>query len=155
MRFWGKVFEELKIHSAIEIEFYRQGIYASRTRSEDGQELLYLINLDCVDKKIDIKLDGEVLFRDFCLENKKSLILPLGVKASGVMVKRSTGEIVESTHEGIKFRLSQSNDEIWLQRIGKSVQVLPGNDYTVEEYKEEVLVRTQNGSGQEIYIRFQ
>lgn len=154
MRFWGKVFEELEIHSTIEIEFYRQGIYASRTRSDDGQELLYLINLDCVDKKIDIKLDGEVLFRDFCLESKKSLVLPLGVKASGVMVKKSTGEIVESTHEGIKFRLSQSNDEIWLQRIGKSVQVLPGNDYTVEEYKEEVLVRTQKGSGQEIYIRF-
>lgn len=155
MRFWGKVFEELKIHSTIEIEFYRQGIYASRTRSEDGQELLYLINLDCVDKKIDIKLDGGVLFRDFCLESKKSLILPLGVKASGVIVKKSTGEIIESTHEGIKFRLSQSNDEIWLQGIGKNVQVLPGNDYTVEEYKEEVLVRTQKGSGQEVYIRFE
>lgn len=154
MRFWDKVFEELKIHSAIEIEFYRQGIYASRTRSEDGQELLYLINLDCVDKKIDIKLDGEVLFRDFCLENKKSLILPLGVKASGVMVKRSTAEIVEGTHEGIKFRLSQLNDEIWLRGIGKSVQVLPGNDYTVEEHKEEVLIRTQKGPGQEIYIRY-
>lgn len=155
MRFWGKVFEELKIYSAMEIEFYRQGIYASRTRSKDGQELLYLINLDYVDKKIDIKLDGEVLFRDFCLESKKSLILPLDVKASGVLVEKSTGEIIKIGHEGIVFRLSQPKDEIWLRGMEKGAQVLPGNDYTVEEHQGTILVRSAKGPGQEVYIRFQ
>jgi beta-galactosidase len=108
MKFFGKVFTELSMTASVSGEYYRQGIYLSRSRSKDNQELLYVINLDSVEKTIDIVIDGKIVFPQFVLKEKASHILPLRVKYDDMELLSSTAEIVGMDAEGICLRPTQS-----------------------------------------------
>lgn len=149
-RFWTKVFAEMDLHPGIEIDYYRDGIYAARTSNGKGQELLYLINLDCEDKVIDVKVDGTLIWKNFELGQKASLLLPRKVDVSGVTVVKSTAEITGVEENEIHFTLTQTEDEIWLQTMR---EVLPGDGYTVTVDGVVTVVRSQYGRNKEIVIK--
>ena len=152
MGFWGRIFEELNIHAGLSAKYYRQGIYFAQTEAADRQKLLYLINLDCVDKTIDVEVGGRVLFENFVLKDKKSLILPVEVKTPGAVVLKSTAEITEVEEDSITFRTSQPEDTIYLETRR---QVLPGNGYVAEPQKECTVIRTVKDAPKEICVRFE
>lgn len=108
LSFFGRVFADLFLSASLSGEYYRQGIYLSRSRSKDNQELLYVINLDSVDKTIDIGIDGKVVFPQFVLKEKASHILPLRVKYKDMEILSSTAEIVGMNEEAISFRPTQT-----------------------------------------------
>lgn len=112
MQFFKKVFKELSIAASISGEYYRQGIYLSRSRTKDNQELLYVINLDSVEKTIDIMLDKEMVFPQFILKEKASHILPLRVKYHDLEILPTTAEIVGMSPEEICFRPTQPTTTI-------------------------------------------
>lgn len=151
MQFWGKVFERLGIRGHLKAEYYRQGIYFAGTESPDGQKLLYLLNLDYVEKKADLVIDQKVLFRDFVLQGKKSLILPLGVKTPAALVEKSTAEIVGMDQDSITFRCSQPEDVIVVSGCRK---VVPGEAYDILEAERNTIVRVVGNCGCEIRVRF-
>ena len=149
-RFWTKAFAEMDLHPGIEIDYYRDGIYAARTSNSKGQELLYLINLDCEDKVIDVKVDGTLIWKDFELGQKASLLLPRKVNVSGVTIVKSTAEITGVEENEIHFALTQTEDEIWLQT---DREVLPGEDYIVTVDGAITIVRSKCGRSKEIVIK--
>ena len=104
MDFFGHILRELSIHPAIEAEYYIQGIYLSCSRDKEGQELLYVINLDAVEKTIDIVIDGEMVFPQFVLKEKASHILPLRLKYKGTEILNCTGEVIQMDEKGITFK---------------------------------------------------
>jgi beta-galactosidase len=108
MKFFGKVFAALSMEASISAEYYRQGIYLSRSRSKDNQELIYIINLDSVEKTIDIVVDGDVVFPQFVLKEKASHILPLRVKYYEMELLSSTAEIVDMDADKICLRPTQN-----------------------------------------------
>lgn len=130
MNFYSRVFAEMSIAPSLTANHFRQGIYLSRTESKDGQQLIYIINLDAASKTIDITMDGKVLFENFVLSEKSSYILPVNVKAAGTTILKSTAEIAAVGKESITFNLSQSNDVIILET---DKVVLPGEGYKVSE----------------------
>ena len=152
MGFWGRIFEVLKIHAGLSAKYYRQGIYFAQTEAEDSQKLLYLINLDCVDKTIDVEVGGKVLFENFVLKDKKSLILPLQVKTPSAVVLKSTAEITEVKENSLTFRTSQSEDTIYLETRR---QVLSGNGYTVKHKENCIVIHTVKNAPKEICVRFE
>jgi beta-galactosidase len=112
MMFFGKVFQELSIKPSISADYVRQGIYISRSRTDDNQELLFVINLDYVDKIIDITIDGEVIFPQFVLKEKASHILPLRIQYQDIVLLPTTAEILGMNEEGICFRPTQAATSI-------------------------------------------
>ncbi len=151
MQFWGRVFEKLGIQPHLKIDYYRQGIYAAQTESPDGQKLLYLMNLDCVEKKITVAVSGETVFEDFVLTDKMSLILPLGVKTPAAMVKKSTAEIVEMDESSITFRCSQPKDMIVLS---SGREVLPGIDCEIRKMDGDTILYFSERPGREVCVKF-
>ena len=140
----------MDIHPGIEIDYYRDGIYAARTGNGRGQELLYLINLDCEDKVIDVIVDGTLIWKNFELSQKASLLLPRKVDVSGVTIVKSTAEITGVEENEIHFALTQTEDEIWLQT---DREVLPGEDYIVTVDGAITIVRSKCGRSKEIVIK--
>lgn len=123
-KFWSKVFERMEICPAIEIDYYRDGIYASRTKDEKGQELFYLINLDCEDKMITVREEGQLLWEKFELGQKASLVLPRNVVVSGGEIVKSTAEITQVTENGMPLIYRNKNQKIerrktavWILRL--------------------------------------
>lgn len=151
MQFWGKIFEKFGIRPRLKADHYRQGIYMAQTESPDGQKLLYLMNLDYVDKKTDLIVDGEVLFKDFVLEDKKSMILPMGVKTKSAVVKKSTAEIVETGESSITFRCTQPKDVIVLSGERK---VLPEECFDMQNEGNDVMLCVFGKAGQEVRVNF-
>jgi beta-galactosidase len=107
-KFFGIVFTELSMTASISGEYYRQGIYLSRSQSKDNQELLYVINLDSVEKTIDLAIDGKIVFPQFRLKEKASHILPLRLKYNDMELLASTAEVVDMDTERICLRPTQS-----------------------------------------------
>lgn len=151
MQFWGRVFEKLGIRPRLGADYYRQGIYLAQTESEDGQRLLYLMNLDYVDKTTDLTVDGNLLFKDFVLEDKKSMILPLSVKTPAAVVEKSTAEIVGMDADSIDFRCTQPRDIIVLSG---DREVLPGADYEVRKTENHTELCMTGKAGCEIRVKF-
>jgi beta-galactosidase len=149
-KFFGKIFAELSMTASISGEYYRQGIYLSRSRSKDNQELLYVINLDSVEKTIDLAIDGTIVFPQFRLKKKASHILPLRVKFNGVELLASTAEIVGMDTERICLRPTQSITTISFQ--GDKKPVSDTNFQLVE--KEKVSTLTFSSCQQRITIQF-
>jgi beta-galactosidase len=137
MKFYSRVFAEMSIEPSITAPHYRQGIYLARTESEDGQQLIYIINLDAAVKTVNIIMDGKVLFENFVLTEKASYILPINVKAAGATIVKSTAEITAVGEESISFRLSQFNDVIVLKT---EKVVLPGDGYTISHQSGETII---------------
>ena len=121
-KFWSKVFERMEICPAIEIDYYRDGIYASRTKDEKGQELFYLINLDCEDKMITVREEGQLLWEKFELGQKASLVLPRNVVVSGGEIVKSTAEITQVTENGMPLIYRNKNQKI--ERRKTAVRIL-------------------------------
>lgn len=151
MQFWGQVFDALDIRPGLLADYERQGIYFAQTEGKDGQKLLYLLNLDYVDKTVDIKVKGETLFEGFVLRDKKSLILPLGVKTPCAVVLKSTAEIVGIDEDSITFRTSQPQDCIYLDT---DRTVVLGEGYTVEKQEACTVIRTVKNGQKEICVGF-
>lgn len=129
MAFYRKAWSMLGIDPAWSADYFRQGIYLSSTVSEDGQRLLYLLNLDAFPKKVDIVYQGNTLFHDFMLREKASHILPLGVKVGKAEVVLSTAEILYAGEKELRFLLTQNgNDTIILKSEKK-----PIGEFTAEE----------------------
>jgi beta-galactosidase len=114
-KFYKHLFAEMSLYPSLKASHYRQGIYISRTESQDSQQLIYLINLDAFTKTVDIEMDGEVLFKDFVLYEKASYILPVNVKAGSATIVKSTAEITVISKESLTFRLTQPRDVIILK----------------------------------------
>jgi len=142
MEFYARIFNRLAIKASLKVKHYRQGIYAAATESEDGQRLLYVINLDAVKKTVDIEMDGEILFKDFTLGEKASYILPVGVKAAGGVIVKSTAEVVGLAENSIVFRPTQGNDYIIIKT---DRNVIPPENCTVSQ-KDGTAVIVKNGS---------
>lgn len=141
----------MDIHAGLSAEFYRQGIYIAQTESEDAQKLIYLVNLDCVDKTIDVRVNGEALFENFVLENKRSLILPVNVKTPAATVIKSTAEITGMDENSIVFRLSQPEDTIWLCT---DREVTAGEGYETEKAEGFTVVHAAKKEQKEICVKF-
>ena len=148
-KFWSRVFEQMEICPAIEISYYRDGIYASRTRDGKGQELFYLINLDCEDKVITVREEGHLLWEKFELGQKASLVLPRNVVVSGVEIMKSTAEIFKVTESSIGFSLTQMEDAIYLHTDRK---LLPSEEYTIYTDDSWTVVRSRKGKRNRDYI---
>lgn len=151
MQFWRKIFDMLGIHGGLSAEYYRQGIYLAQTESEDGQKLVYIMNLDYIDKDITIKINGEALFENFMLGDKKSFILPINVKTPAATVVKSTAEITGMSENSITFRLSQAVDKIYLST---DRTVLQGEDYEAGQEEGITAIRAVRKEKQEICVRF-
>lgn len=120
MNFYRQVWQTLGVTPAWSAPYYRQGIYISSTLSSDGQRLLYILNLDTFEKRVDINWKGKTLFKDFLLTEKAALILPLGVHAGEAEILCSTAQLVGIDDESLRFRLSQrSQDKILLKSVKK------------------------------------
>ena len=141
MGFYRQVWQTLGVTPAWSVPYYRQGIYISSTLSPDGQRLLYLLNLDAFEKRVDISWKGEVLFKDFLLTEKAALILPLGVRAGETEILSSTAQLVGIEEESLRFRLSQrGKDEIRL----KSAKRPCAAGCSIEKTADGWLLRPQN-----------
>ena len=152
MQFWKNVFEKLGIRAGISAPYYRQGIYLAQTESEDGQKLIYLVNLDCVDKEITIRMNDDILFENFKLKNKSSLILPVNVNTPSATIRKSTAEIVGIDENHIVFRRNQERDEIHLFSDKK---VMKSPEYEIWEKNSEFVIKFNNGINREICISFE
>ncbi|GHV02902.1 glycoside hydrolase [Spirochaetia bacterium] len=150
-QFYAKVFEALSIAPSLSADYYRQGIYLTRTESADGQILIYIINLDAAEKTIDISLDGKVIFEKFVLREKASHILPLNVKAAGAVIVKSTAEITAVNPAGINFRLTQKQDTIVLKTPRALV---PAEEYRVMEQGETKIIAFKGQGRNALTIRF-
>ena len=138
MKFFHTIFEELCISASISGDYYRQGIYLSRTRSKDNQELLYVLNLDSMEKTIDIAIDGKIIFPQFVLKEKASHILPLRVIVGDMEILSSTAEIVSMKPEELCLRPTQSITTFGLKGNKKPVF----NTYYQSEKNEEITIYT-------------
>lgn len=115
MQFFKSVFQELSITPSLSAHYYRQGIYLSRTRSKDHQELLYILNLDATEKTIDISIDGQVIFPGFVLKEKASHILPFHVKAGTMEIVEANAEIIHMDAEKISLLPTQAITKLVLK----------------------------------------
>lgn len=107
MNVFRQIFNKLDITPSIVAKYYRQGIYISRTRSNDNQELLYVLNLDAVEKIIDIEIDGKIVYPHFMLVEKASHILPLKVRTKDIEIIASNAEIISMNNDELLFRPTQ------------------------------------------------
>lgn len=108
------------------------GLFMTTTSNEDEERYIHILNLDGMDKKCNVYLDGEKLFGEKEIEvfSKDGLMLPINVQFNGVKIKSSTAEITSVEENKIVFRLTQSKDEIIIEtdkRIERS------DFYEVEE----------------------
>lgn len=127
MDFYKLLWETIGIKGALSAPCSRQGLYLSSTVSDDGQRLLYLLNLDVTEKTTDITLHGKILFHNFLLVEKASLILPVNVRAGKLIIEKSTAQIAELRPDGILFYLSQrGNDQIVIK---DNCSLAPSADY--------------------------
>lgn len=130
MAFYRKMLSELNITPTVDAKYYRLGIYLALTQSEDNQNLLYVINLDSARKTVDITLKGEMLYKDFFLEQKASFILPINVQTSHGTILHSTAEFCGETKDSLSFRLTQFQDII---NIKTTKTISPTDQYDVKK----------------------
>ncbi len=151
MEFWERVFDILGVHRSLSAKYYRQGIYLAQTVSADGQKLVYIMNLDCIDKNVAIKLNEELLFDNFILGHKNSLILPVNVKTPPATVVKSTAEITGMDESSITFRLSQPVDTIYLST---DRAIVPETAYEIVKEENYTVLSVVKKEKQEICVRF-
>lgn len=134
MEFFRTVFRELSISPSLSADYYRQGIYLSRTRSEDNQELLYVINLDAVTKTVDIAVDGRTLFPGFILKEKASHILPLRVKVKDTELLNCNAEITAMEDSFISLKPTQPVTSLSFRGSKKPLCEVPFEQSTEKDF---------------------
>lgn len=116
MGFFKRLLSLFDITPSVHAPYWRQGLYVGCTKSEDGQRLLYVLNLDSEEKTVDIHVEGEVLLHDIRLAEKAAYLLPAGVKVQNVTVLSSTAEIVGMDERSVTLRCTQpGGDRILLK----------------------------------------
>ena len=100
------------------------GVFVAAGADEKGQELFYLINLDCEDKMITVREEGQLLWEKFELGQKASMVLPRNVVVSGGEIVKSTAEITQVTENGMPLIYRNKNQKIerrktavWILRL--------------------------------------
>ncbi|WP_053985649.1 beta-galactosidase [Niameybacter massiliensis] len=139
LAFFKMVFKELSITASIEVDYYRQGIYISRTRSQDNQELLYILNLDAEEKSIDIHVNKKLIFENFYLKEKACYILPLKVKINDMEIINTTSELINISPNTITLRPTQKTHSIILRGTRT---VLPDPSYQISIKGEYTIITT-------------
>ena len=115
------------------------GIFMTSTINEDKERFIHILNLDGFEKKINIfdyqlpLLDG----RDFNLDSKDGVMLPINVNVQGIMIEYSTAEIQEIKENQISFRLTQPEDII---KLKTDKQILSSNDYEIHRNEKDVTI---------------
>ncbi|UVI29070.1 beta-galactosidase [Paenibacillus spongiae] len=110
------------------------GIFMTSTSNEAGERFIHMLNLDGLDKSFRVYEDGVPLFdgREITLGSKDGVMLPVGITASGILIRHSTSEITGIADDEISFRLTQAQD--WIV-VDTAREILPCDDYTVENHE--------------------
>jgi len=140
MDFYNQIIQMHGINPIVHTDYYKYGIFASLSSCGDGQQLLFLLNLDTVEKKANVYIKDKIMFENFVFFNKQFLILPINVKLPCATVIKSTAQINGYDDHSIKFRLSQPSDTIVLKTNGR---VMPSDDYVLEEEGDDVMITSK------------
>lgn len=138
--FWKQMLGFLEVAPAVFHNEKRGGVYISRSLTEDGQGYFVVLNLDSHEKTVDITVDGEVLYRDLFLTEKRAMILPYHVKLACGEVVFSTAELLGEEPNALHLGLTQKSDVIVLKTGRK---VLPQAGITVTQDGECTVIRVE------------
>lgn len=140
--FFKKALERLGATAQLTHDFKHHGIFMTSTSNREGERFIHLLNLDGFDKEFTVTDGEDVLFegRKILLQSKDGVMLPMNLSLGDVKIAYSTAEI-EAVNEGsIDFRLTQAKDVIAFEN---GAEILPSEDYEVEESQELTLVKSK------------
>ncbi|RZT21488.1 beta-galactosidase [Fictibacillus sp. BK138] len=140
--FFKKALERLGATAQLTHDFKHHGIFMTSTSNREGERFIHLLNLDGFDKEFTVTDGEDVLFegRKILLQSKDGVMLPMNLSLGNVKIAYSTAEI-EAVYEGsIDFRLTQAKDVIAFEN---GAEILPSEDYEVEESQELTLVKSK------------
>ena len=123
--------EHLGAKAGLTHDEIEHGIFMTSTINEAKERFIHILNLDGFDKHFHIYDNGVKLFdgRQFTLNSKESIMIPINLNIHGTQIIYATAEITDYDENRIDFRLTQAADVI---KLCTDKLVLPSADYTVE-----------------------
>ncbi|MCU9612673.1 beta-galactosidase [Caldibacillus lycopersici] len=130
--FYRSIFKEIGLTAGLTHDCPEHGIFSTASVNSKGEKFIHLLNLDGFDKTFRIYSNGETLLdgKEFLLQSKDGVMLPINVQLKDCKVVYSTAEITKVSDSAIAFRLTQAEDVILL-RTEKGVAT--SDDYRVEK----------------------
>ncbi len=148
--FFGKAFAALGAEPGLTHDHQPNGIFLTSAVTPDGARFIHALNLDGVDKAIQIRDRGVPLFegRAVMLRRRDGAMLPLNLDLGDVRVAWSTAEIIERRDQGITLRLTGDCDAVSL--VTRHTIVVSPNHEIAEQDDGVVVTSRIRGAGDEL-----
>ncbi|MEH7613485.1 beta-galactosidase [Gottfriedia acidiceleris] len=133
--------EKLGASPKLTHDFIHHGIFMTSTVNEENERFIHILNLDDFDKQFHLNDNGTQLFegRNFTLNSKDGVMLPINVNINGILIEYATAEIQAINDHSIQFRITQAEDVI---KLHTKKEILPSNDFKIEKQGESILVKS-------------
>jgi beta-galactosidase len=148
--FFGKALAKLGATPGLTHDHPMNGIFMTSATSPDGARFIHALNLDGVDKSIQIMENGTTLFkgRTVTLPRRDGVMLPLDLPLDDVHIAWSTAEIIGHHPGGIDVRLTGDQNALCLV-TGRHIAASPAYNLEVRDGRALVTSR-HRGTGEEV-----